>query len=55
LILLLVFVVVVVLWFILSWLQVVVFIPVSLGGMIQFTFGVIVVLYLVLVSFIIRS
>jgi hypothetical protein len=43
-ILLLVIGIVIVLWFILSRLQFVVFIPVSLGGMILFTLGVIVVL-----------
>lgn len=54
-ILLLAFVAVIVLWFILSRLQFVVFIPVTLGGIILFTLGVIIVLYLVLDHFLIRS
>jgi hypothetical protein len=44
-----------VLWFILSRLQFVVFIPVTLGGIILFTLGVIIVLYFVLDHFLIRS
>jgi hypothetical protein len=54
-ILLLVFIVVIVLWFILSRLHFVVFIPVSPAGMILFTLGVIVILYLVLDHFLDRS
>jgi hypothetical protein len=52
---LLVFVAVIVLWYILSRSHFGVGIPVSLGGMILFAFGGIVVLYLVLDHVLIRS
>ncbi|OPZ44170.1 MAG: hypothetical protein BWY93_00725 [Euryarchaeota archaeon ADurb.BinA087] len=53
--LLFLFVVAVVLWFILSRMRFLVFIPVSLGGFILFVIVVIVVLYLVLQYLLERS
>jgi hypothetical protein len=54
-ILLLAFIVLIVLWFVLSRLHFVVFIPLSLGGFILLVIGVIAVLYLVLDYFLTGS
>lgn len=53
--LLFLFVTAVVLWFILSRLRFIVFIPVSLGGFILFVIAIIVILYLILDHLISRS
>ena len=54
-ILLLAFIVLIVLWFVLSRLHFVVFIPLSLGGFILIVLGIIVILYLVLDNFLTGS